>query len=51
MCAIKKDSEDPTRQSPKTLCKIKVPDCSHNGGYNPKDLCMQTCQSKTLMSD
>ena len=50
-CSIKKDAEDPSRQSPKTLCKVNVPDCAQYGGYNPKDLCMQTCHSKTIISE
>jgi len=50
-CAIKKSADDPTASISNTLCKINVPDCSLHGGYNPKDLCMQTCASKTRVSN
>jgi len=28
-----------------------MPDCSQKGGYNPRDLCMMSCNSKTLIDD
>ena len=37
------------------LCKddriYEPPNCSRKGGYNPRDLCMTTCNSETLISD
>ena len=36
------------------LCRTKIyepKDCSRYGGYNPSDLCMETCHSKTMLHD
>jgi hypothetical protein len=36
------------------LCQTRIyepKDCSQYGGYNPSDLCMETCHSGTMMND
>lgn len=36
------------------LCSTEIyrpPDCSKKGGYNPREICMQTCNSKTMIDD